>query len=253
MRKLMVTIIKRMGAKRVIEAQHGGEALDLLQSSRVDLVLTDWSMPVMDGIELIQQLGGSAQFRSLPILIFTSRTDKEDVVAALKAGADSFIAKPFTPAQLKVRIADAIKKRNRPPVEDIFLGTDAAHKQDDYPLVIFGERAVTAAQLTQPANRHALKYLMAATSALATVNASSDDFRVGYTIEGSTTDITKIYRAMRKRVRMMLLSSDMGAMRSLWRAWPASTKAMTLAFSLSVIRTLRWNREYATVWRVTAP
>jgi two-component system chemotaxis response regulator CheY len=133
MRKLMVTIIKRMGAKRVIEAQHGGEALDLLQSSRVDLVLTDWSMPVMDGIELIQQLGGSAQFRSLPILIFTSRTDKEDVVAALKAGADSFIAKPFTPAQLKVRIADAIKKRNRPPVEDIFLGTDAAHKQDDYP------------------------------------------------------------------------------------------------------------------------
>ena len=217
MRKLMATIVKRMGAGQVFEAQHGGEALDLLQSSKVDLVLTDWSMPVMDGIELIRQLRDSPQFRSLPVLLFTSRNDKEDVVAALKAGADSFITKPFPPAQLKVKMAAAVKKRrptagkpSGPAVEDIFLGTDAAYKNDVHPLVIFGERAVTAAQLSQSAHKETLKYLMAATTALATINASSEDLRVGYTIEGSTTDITKTFRALRSRVRMLLLSSDMG-------------------------------------------
>jgi putative two-component system response regulator len=89
----------------VIRASNGAEALELLKRQHVRLIVSDWMMPVMDGLELCKRVRAGASPWYTYIILLTGRNDHESAIAGLSAGADEFIAKPFTPVELAVRVA----------------------------------------------------------------------------------------------------------------------------------------------------
>ena len=82
MRKLVSTMLQGMGFTEIIEAKDGAEGWKRLAQYDVDLVLTDWNMPIMDGIELVGKIRQAPGYAALPILLFTARTTKEDVTTS---------------------------------------------------------------------------------------------------------------------------------------------------------------------------
>ena len=80
------------------EAGNGREALDMVESGQhtLALVLADWNMPEMDGLELVKRLRGKPELASLVVVMVTTETDMDQMVAALEAGANEYVMKPFT-------------------------------------------------------------------------------------------------------------------------------------------------------------
>ena len=83
MRKLISTMLQGMGAQEIIVAGDGAEAWNELSKNDVDLILTDWNMPSVDGLELVKRVRGSVELSDLPIIMFTARAAKEDVLTCL--------------------------------------------------------------------------------------------------------------------------------------------------------------------------
>ena len=107
MRRIVANTLKRIGYTDTEEAENGQQALDLLGGNKYDLIVTDWNMPGMSGLEFIKTVR-SDDNNDLPILMLTTRSEAEDVKEALKAGANSYIVKPFTPQVLKEKIDSII-------------------------------------------------------------------------------------------------------------------------------------------------
>ena len=87
----------------VITVQNGLEALEMFLSSNIDLVITDWMMPLMDGLDLCKKIRSSGNEKYVYIIILTARDQKKDLIQILEAGADDYIAKPFDPEEFRVR------------------------------------------------------------------------------------------------------------------------------------------------------
>lgn len=108
MRRIVTNTLKRIGYRNYDDAEHGQEALDKLHTdSEINFVITDWNMPVMDGLHLVQSIRGDSNLKDLPILMVTTRSVKDDIIEAMKAGVNNYVVKPFTPDTLKSKI-DAI-------------------------------------------------------------------------------------------------------------------------------------------------
>jgi two-component system chemotaxis response regulator CheY len=103
MRRILVNALKSIGYTDLVEAGDGREALDKL-TPEIGLVITDWNMPVMGGLELVKALRGAQETAALPILMVTTRSAKEDIMQAVEAGVSSYVLKPFTPPVLKEKI-----------------------------------------------------------------------------------------------------------------------------------------------------
>jgi two-component system chemotaxis response regulator CheY len=108
MRRIIVNTLKRAGYTDVIEASDGRDALEKLNTDRINLVITDWNMPQMDGLTLVKALRSSDEFKQLPILMITTRSVREDIVKALKAGVNNYIVKPFSPETLRAKIQEVL-------------------------------------------------------------------------------------------------------------------------------------------------
>lgn len=106
MRKIVERSLRQAGIQvaEVLEAGNGAEALGVLNNGKVDLILCDINMPVMDGLEFIQQLGGVQNAKGVPVVMITTEGSETHVVQALSAGARGYIRKPFTPDQVKGQI-----------------------------------------------------------------------------------------------------------------------------------------------------
>ncbi len=102
-RKMLGRALVRMGHE-VISAEDGVEAERILQKEQLSLVIADWEMPNMDGVELVRRIRASEEERYVYVILLTSRTGKEDMVSGLKSGADDYITKPFDSDELMVRI-----------------------------------------------------------------------------------------------------------------------------------------------------
>ena len=89
---------------QVFEAGNGAEALGVLQQNKVDLILCDINMPVMDGLEFVKQLPGVENAKGVPVVMITTEGSEGHVVQALSAGARGYIRKPFTPEQVKEHV-----------------------------------------------------------------------------------------------------------------------------------------------------
>ena len=103
MRRIVVNSLKTIGYGDVVEAGDGKEALAKCDAS-VEMVITDWNMPNMGGLDLVKSLRANPQTAKMPILMVTTRSVKEDILEAVQAGVNSYILKPFTPQVLKEKL-----------------------------------------------------------------------------------------------------------------------------------------------------
>jgi two-component system phosphate regulon response regulator PhoB len=105
---------------RVEEAADGQEALTRIAEAQPDLVLLDWMLPVMSGIEVCRQIRRRADTRDLPVIMVTARTEDQDAVRGLNTGADDYITKPFSMDALLARMRALLRRSNAVPT--IHLG-----------------------------------------------------------------------------------------------------------------------------------
>lgn len=103
MRRIIVNALQRIGFTECVEAGDGREALDRFDGS-VSFVITDWNMPNMSGTELAKALRARDDGRTVPILMVTARSVREDILTAMEAGVNNYVVKPFTPQVLKEKI-----------------------------------------------------------------------------------------------------------------------------------------------------
>src|SRR5687768_5073572 len=96
MRRIVVNSLQRIGHAETVEAGDGEEALRLFDAS-IGCVITDWNMPNMNGIDFVRELRSRPEGKAVPILMVTTRSVREDILAAIEAGVNNYIVKPFTP------------------------------------------------------------------------------------------------------------------------------------------------------------
>lgn len=104
MRRIIANSLKQVGFDNIIEAENGADAMEKLAGQAIDLVVTDWNMPEMNGAELVQVLRSLPQYQEVPIVMVTTRGMQEDVITAMKLGVNGYIIKPFTPDVLGEKI-----------------------------------------------------------------------------------------------------------------------------------------------------
>jgi two-component system chemotaxis response regulator CheY len=106
MRKIVARSLRRagIGISHVVEAGNGVEALGALRDNKVDLILCDINMPVMDGLEFVKQLATLENAKGIPVVMITTEGSEAHVAQALSAGARGYIRKPFTPDQVKEHV-----------------------------------------------------------------------------------------------------------------------------------------------------
>lgn len=108
MRRIIINSLKKAGYSDVIEATDGKDALAKMKVNSFDFIITDWNMPEMDGMTFVTNIRASDQFKSIPVLMVTTRSVQDDIVEAVKAGVNSYIVKPFTPDTLKEKIEQVL-------------------------------------------------------------------------------------------------------------------------------------------------
>ena len=105
MRSLIRKMLKAIGYPIIEEAVDDVTALEKLKTQRFDLVITDWNMPNMDGLTLLQEIRQSEHHADVPVLMVTAETRRENVIAAIRAGASGYVVKPFSEAALADKLA----------------------------------------------------------------------------------------------------------------------------------------------------
>ncbi|PXW93356.1 two-component system chemotaxis response regulator CheY [Sphaerotilus hippei] len=111
MRRIVVNLLRESGYSRTLEAEDDRQALDLIESGTIHMVISDWNMPVMNGLELLKAVRRSPEHRHLPFLLITAEARKENIVEAAQAGADGYIVKPFTAATLADKLGNILRKK----------------------------------------------------------------------------------------------------------------------------------------------
>ena len=113
MRKIVERSLRQAGIdlEKVVEAGNGAEALGALRENRVDLILCDINMPVMDGLEFVRQMGTVENAKGVPVVMITTEGSESHVVEALSSGARGYIRKPFTPDQVKEHVVPLLRKK----------------------------------------------------------------------------------------------------------------------------------------------
>ena len=104
MRRILVNTVIKAGYSDVKEAEDGRDALAKLMAGEYDLLMTDWNMPNMNGLELVQTVRQDDKLKAIPILMVTTRNMKEDIVNAIKCGVNGYIVKPFDAKTLNAKI-----------------------------------------------------------------------------------------------------------------------------------------------------
>lgn len=97
---------------RILEASDGVEALNTLREHKVGLILTDINMPKMDGLQLLSEVKSTAEYKHIPVLIVTTEGSHAKVLESVNLGASGYVRKPFTPDQLKEKLASVLHSEN---------------------------------------------------------------------------------------------------------------------------------------------
>ena len=104
MRRIIKGLLGDLGFTNITEADDGTTALPLLKAGNFDLLITDWNMPGMQGVELLRQVRADERLKKLPVLMLTAEAKREQIVEAAQAGVNGYVIKPFTAATLKEKI-----------------------------------------------------------------------------------------------------------------------------------------------------
>ncbi|MBD3671111.1 MAG: response regulator [Gammaproteobacteria bacterium] len=109
MRTMIRGILFNIGIHKIHDAADGHEALSVLKQQEIDLIISDWNMPKMDGLELLKAVRADEKYKDMPFLMITAENRKENVIDAIQAGTSEFIAKPFTDGTLREKIDKIVK------------------------------------------------------------------------------------------------------------------------------------------------
>jgi two-component system chemotaxis response regulator CheY len=104
MRRIIINTLAKLGYQTFLEAGNGREALEKLAAGPVDLIITDWNMPEMDGLDFVRSLRSTTYGKNVPVLMVTTNAANADVAEAIKAGVNNYVVKPFTADTLKEKI-----------------------------------------------------------------------------------------------------------------------------------------------------
>ena len=110
MRRIVRNLLKELGFTNVDEAEDGAVALTKLREGNFEFVVSDWNMPNMDGLTLLQNVRADARLKTLPFLMITAEAKKENIIAAAQAGASGYVVKPFTAATLQEKLEKIFEK-----------------------------------------------------------------------------------------------------------------------------------------------
>ncbi len=109
MRRIIKNTLQRLGFEDVLEAEHGVEAWQIMERTPdINVLITDWNMPEMIGLDLVRKVRADGRYDSMPIIMVTTEGGKAEVITALKAGVNNYIVKPFTPQVLKEKLEDVL-------------------------------------------------------------------------------------------------------------------------------------------------
>jgi len=104
MRRIVKNVLRQIGFSDIIEAENGQDALTKLKAGGFGLVVSDWNMPVMQGIELLRAVRADAELKALPFLMVTAEAQKENLIEAVQAGVSNYVVKPFTAEVLQGKL-----------------------------------------------------------------------------------------------------------------------------------------------------
>ena len=110
MRSMERKMLTALGVTETVEASDGLQALTAVAAGNFDLILMDWRMPVLSGLETLKQLKAMPDFQSIPVVMITSESQKTKILEAIQAGAANYIIKPFTEENLREKIHPYLKK-----------------------------------------------------------------------------------------------------------------------------------------------
>ena len=112
MRRIIKNLLRDLGFNNTAEADDGSTALPMLQSGNFDLLITDWNMPGMQGIDLLKAVRADPKLRSIPVLMVTAESKRDQIVEAAQSGVNGYIVKPFTAITLKEKLEKIFERLN---------------------------------------------------------------------------------------------------------------------------------------------
>lgn len=104
MRRIIKNLLRDLGFNNTVEADDGLTAWPILEQGGIDFLVTDWNMPGMQGIDLLKKVRADEKLGSMPVLMVTAETKREQIIEAAQAGVNGYIVKPFTASTLKEKI-----------------------------------------------------------------------------------------------------------------------------------------------------
>jgi len=106
--RILRNLLKQLGFNNVDEATDGSDALSKLRAKRYELVISDWNMEPMTGLQLLREVRSDEELKGMPFIMITAESKTENVIAAKEAGVNNYIVKPFNAATLKTKLTSVI-------------------------------------------------------------------------------------------------------------------------------------------------
>ena len=110
MRRIEKNSLKQIGFNSMVEADDGTTALEVLKKEDVGLIVSDWNMPKMSGLEFLKTVRSDAATKDVPFVMVTAESQKDNVLEAVQAGVSNYVVKPFTPDKLEEKLKEVLDK-----------------------------------------------------------------------------------------------------------------------------------------------
>ncbi len=155
MRRVTINQLRQLGARRILEAADGMEALKILEREEVTIVISDWNMPNMSGLELLQAVRGHAKLAGVPFMMVTAEAERNRVHHAVQAGVSELLVKPYTAAVFADRLERAMaRKIHAPKAPPPALSTSSATSEPTLTAPVMPERFTILVVDDTPDNLH---------------------------------------------------------------------------------------------------
>ncbi|MEE4364999.1 MAG: chemotaxis response regulator CheY [Desulfotignum sp.] len=109
MRRILKNILKQLGFRNLVEADDGTTAWEILENQTIDLIISDWNMPKMTGLELLKKVRADSRYAKTPFLMVTAEAQKQNVIEAVQAGVSNYVVKPFTAEAISDKLEKILK------------------------------------------------------------------------------------------------------------------------------------------------
>ena len=110
MRRILKNVLKQIGFTNIVEADDGSTALAVLKKDKIDLIMSDWNMPKVSGLDLLKAVRSDEAMKATPFLMVTAEGQKDSVIQAVQAGVSNYVVKPFTADTIKEKLEQMFDK-----------------------------------------------------------------------------------------------------------------------------------------------